>query len=401
MRVIIIADFAIRSGGSQRVAVESARALAEAGVEVVYLHAVAGADPLLDHPAIQRICIDLPDVWKRNALSAAVNGIWSRTAGSRVSAALAPYAGARDTVIHLHQWTRAFSPAILPALRVSRLPVAVTAHDYFLACPNGVLFRFDEMTPCALAPMSRACVKTNCDPRSYPHKLVRVARQAATTRQWPGWTLDVVHISDSARARLAPMLPEGWRHHRIDNPIAATRAPPVEIAPGAAFAFVGRLTEDKGAIVAAWAAAEVGANMIFIGEGPARDTIEAILPRAWISGWVGASEVEPLLRERARAVLAPSLWPETGPLTAQEAAAIGLPAIVSARCGAGEKVDAATGLVAEPTVEGFAAAMRTLMNDEAARAMGAAAYDHFWAAPPTPAAHAAALLYLYRDMAAR
>jgi glycosyltransferase involved in cell wall biosynthesis len=361
MRVIVIADFAVPSGGSQRVAVESARALAEAGAQVTFIHAIAGADAALDHPAIERICLDLTDVWFRNPASAAINGVWNREAANAMADALKPYVGARETVIHLHQWTRAFSPSILPALRATGLPVVTTAHDYFLACPNGVLFRFDRKEPCALKPMSAACIATNCDTRSYPHKLIRVARQAAARRRWAGWTLDVVHISDSARDRLAPLLPANWRHHRIDNPIAVTRAP----------------REDKGALVAARAAEQIGADMLFIGEGPARAEIQALLPRAEITGWVEAGQVEALLRTRARAVLAPSLWPETGPLTVLEAAAIGLPSIVSARCGASEQVDATTGRVAEPTVEAFAAAMAALADDGVARAMGAAAYERF------------------------
>jgi len=43
MRAIILADFAVPSGGAQRVALESARALADAGVGVTYVHAASGA----------------------------------------------------------------------------------------------------------------------------------------------------------------------------------------------------------------------------------------------------------------------------------------------------------------------------------------------------------------------
>ena len=284
MRVIVIADFAIPSGGAQRVAVESARALAESGARVTFLHAVAGSDPALDHPGIELICAGVPDVWSRDPLSAAINGVWSRQA------------------------------------------------------------------------------------------------------------------ADRARDRLAPLLPATWRHHRVDNPISVERAPPVEIGPDAAFAFVGRLTEDKGAIVAARAAAAAGARMIFIGDGPARAEIAAILPDATITGWVAPAEVASRLRARARAVLAPSLWPETGPLTVLEAAAMGLPAIVSERCGAAGKVDATTGAVVAPTVEANAAAMARLMDDAVVRAMGRAAHDRYWSNAPTPAAHATRLLALYGAM---
>ncbi len=398
MRIIIIADYAVATGGAQRVAVESARALAEVGVHVTFLHAIPGTDPALDHPLIDKQCLNLPDVWQRSAVSGAINGVWSMQAGRRMAAALAPFEGEKDVILHLHQWTRAFSPSIFSVLRASRLPLAITAHDYFLACPNGVLFRFDQMAPCRLAPMSLACIRTNCDTRSYPHKLVRVARQAATSSQWEDWRVAVFHIADGARQRLAPLLPAHWRNYRVDNPISVSRAAPVEIAKDAAFAMVGRLTEDKGALVAAEAAARAGAKVLFIGEGPARDAILRIMPDAEITGWVSPQEVQKLLRTRIRAVLAPSLWEETGPLTVLEAAAIGLPAIVSSRCGASERVNSGTGRIAAPDPLAFSDAMRVFMDDGQARAMGRAAYDQFWANPPDGAAHAKALLRAYAAM---
>ena len=398
MRVIVIADFAVATGGAQRVAVESARALAEAGAQVTFIHAVAGTDPALDHPSIDKVCLDLPDIWSRGALSAAVNGVWNRKAAKRMAAALAPYARVRDTVAHLHQWTRAFSPSILAPLRASGLPLAVTAHDYFLACPNGVLYRFDKSEPCALKPMGAACLVANCDTRSYPHKLVRVARQYAAMSQRRGGRVDVIHIADGARDRLAPMLPAAWRHHRVDNPIAVARGPAAVIANDAVFATVGRLTDDKGALVAADAAARAGAKMLFIGEGPAREEILRLHPSAEITGWVAPGEVETLLRTRVRAVLAPSLWPETGPLTVLEAAAMGIPAIASSRCGASEHLGAGSGRVANPDPASFALAMRDLSDNETARTMGKAAYERFWAKPRDPAAHAAGLLDVYRGM---
>lgn len=401
MHVVIVADFANNSGGAPRVAIESARAMAELGARITYFHAVEGADAALDHPGIERRCLGLRDIWSRNPVSAAVNGVWSREAGAAMRAALAPFTGAKDTVLHSHQWTRSFSPAILPAYRASRLPIVVTAHEYFLACPNGLLFRFDRSEPCALKPMSFACVSANCDTRSYPHKLVRLARHSVTSMQWSAdWPINVVHISDAARDRLAPLLPANFRHHRIDNPISVKKGPPTEMRAGAPFAYVGRLTVDKGSVLAARAAANSGAKIMFIGEGPAEAEIRSVLPDATITGWLDAASVENLLRGGVRAVVAPSQWPETGPLTVVEAAGMGVASIVSARCGASERVDSSTGIVVEPEVSAIAAAMRALADDDRARAMGRAAWDRFWADPPTPEAHARRLLTMYKGLLA-
>ncbi|MBV8851256.1 MAG: glycosyl transferase family 1, partial [Methylobacteriaceae bacterium] len=47
------------------------------------------------------------------------------------------------------------------------------------------------------------------------------------------------------------------------------------------------------------------------------------------------------------------------------------------------------------------AAMRLLADDALAARMGAAAYEAYWADPPSPAAHAHALIALYREVLTR
>ena len=302
-------------------------------------------------------------------------------------------------VIHLHQWTRAFSPAILPVVFATGLPVAITLHDYFLACPNGVNCRFDRAEPCTLAPLSVRCVAAPCDPRSYAQKAVRVLRTALTRRAIRGRRLHLVHVSDRGQATIAPFLPDGATHHRVDNPVAVERGPPAEIRDGARIAFIGRLTREKGADLVAQAAREADLPALFIGDGPLAAEVRGIAPQAELAGWLEAGEVRAMLGGEISAVVAPSRWYETGPLTVYEAAAVGVPALVSNRAGAAEKVrDGETGLVVEPAVADLAAALRRLADPQAARRLGRAAYDRYWSAPLTPARHAARLQDVYEAM---
>lgn len=396
MHVVLLTDFAVGNGGAGRVAVKSARALAEAGARITFIHAIEGTDGRLAHPSIARHCLGLTNVWNLGAARAASTGIWNSRAAKMLEPILRPLSDANDTIVHLHQWTRALSPSIFPILMRTKLPVFATVHDYFLACPNGAFFRFGRDEPCALTPLSLRCLATNCDTKSYLHKGVRVLRVATARHYLRGSVLDLVHVSDRGRDQLAPFVPATWRHHRVDNPVSIAKGPSVQIDPQAKFAFIGRLTREKGAVLAATAAARAKAPIVFIGDGPAAAEICALCPAAEITGWLAPGQVFALLRSRIRAVLAPSLWPETGPLTVYEAAAIGLAAIVSDRCGAGERVTAASGFVLEPTPEAFAAAMVRLVDHDLAISMGRAAYDLYWADPPSPAAHARRLIELYR-----
>src|SRR4051794_30975566 len=348
MRAIILADFAVPSGGAQRVALESARALADAGVGVTYVHAVGvRGDSLLDHPLIERCGLGFADIWDLPPAQALRDGVWNAKAAHRLRILLAARPG--PAVIHIHQWTRAFSPAILPVCLGSGHSVAITLHDYFLACPNGVYYRFDNDEPCKLRPLSPSCLAAPCDPRSRAHKAVRVLRSALTRQTLKGRSLDLIHVSDRGREAIAPFLPQGLRHHRVDNPVSVERRAPTAIGPDTKFAFVGRLTREKGADLVALAAREAGVPAMFVGDGPLAAEIRSIDPQAELLGWQRAEEVDRLLRSKVRALVAPSRWHETGPLPVYEAAAWGVPAIASSRGGAGEKiVHGETGLVVEP-----------------------------------------------------
>ena len=402
MRVLIIADFATPSGGSQAVALRSALGLAEQGVSVDYLHAVdAPTDDRLAGSSVRAHGLGQRDVWDQPLLKGAAAGIWNGSAAGRAAAflrALPP----GPTVVHLHQWTRAFSPAIFPVLLRSGLPVVVTLHDYFAACPNGVYYRFDREEPCGLVPLSPRCLLAPCDPRSPAHKAVRVLRTAAARVAVRNGGFDVVHVSDRGRDTIAPFLPAGLRQHRVDNPVDIARNEPADPGRGAAIAYVGRLTREKGADLVAAAAREAGMPVLFIGEGPAEADIRRLNPAAELLGWRSRKEVTEILRTRVRAVAAPSRWFETGPLTVYEALALGIPAVASSRSGAAEKVrDGETGFVVEPESAALASAFRRVADPALAGALGRAAYDAYWAAPLSPEAHVRSLIGLYQGVLGR
>lgn len=396
MRAVIIADFADCSGGAQAVAVLSALALRRRGRDVTFVQGAAGpVDPRLSSSGIEVMSLGLTDVWHLPAHRAALSGIWNREAARRLAEALAGLP-AGPKVLHLHQWTRALSPSVFPVLLRSGSPLVVTLHDYFMACPNGVYYRFDQAEPCRLAPLSAGCVAASCDPRSGAHKAIRLLRSLATRAALRRAAFSVVHVSDRGRDTIAPFLPPGLDQHRIDNPVVIEKRGPASISPGARVAFVGRLTREKGADLVAAAAAAAGLPAMFIGEGPAEAEIRRLAPGAEILGWRPREDVDALLRTAVLAVAAPSRWFETGPLTVYEAMAAGVPAVVSARAGAAEKVShGETGLVVQPRVDLLAAAFRSLSVGGTARRMGRAAYESYWTNPLDPDRHARDLAALY------
>ena len=166
MRVVIVSDFGRVNGGAAKVAIESARALAEAGVEVVFACAIGPVSERLIHHNIKIARFEGHEVWAVGSKwAAAKQGIWNAPAGAFLASLLASQP--KGTVVHLHQWTKAFSPTAIAAAADSGFPVVITCHDYFSFCPVGGYFDFREGKPCQRAPMSLSCITRNCDRASY------------------------------------------------------------------------------------------------------------------------------------------------------------------------------------------------------------------------------------------
>ncbi len=276
MRIVILADHAFAEGGAPQVAIASAVALARRGHAITYLHAVGqSGDARFEGVAnLTRIGLGGRDVWDKPFASAARDGIWNRAAARDLAAVLAPLRGP-DTLIHVHQWTRGFSPAAFAAIRAAGLPLAISLHDYFIACPTGLKFRFDRREPCTLRPMSLPCLLAPCDPRSRAHKAVRIARSFAAARALAGQDVTAIHVSEAGRRTIGADLPGAWRQEVIENPIETAPAPAPRAHPGNRIVYCGRLTEEKGVLLVARAARMAGVPALFIGEGPMRAAILA------------------------------------------------------------------------------------------------------------------------------
>lgn len=398
MRIVIISDFASVNGGAAKVAIESARGLAEAGVEIIFACAIGPVSERLDHPRIQVEMFRGEDVWTVGSrFAAARQGIWNAPAHAFLSALLSRQPA--GTLVHLHQWTKAFSPAAIAAAADSGLPVAITMHDYFSFCPVGGYFDFRAGAPCTRKPMSAGCITANCDRSSYIHKLVRVARQWRSDEAMRRLKAPLfIHVSDFARRFAEPFLPKAARHVVVENMMEAQKRPPVDVASNRHALFLGRFTQEKGGDVLASAALAAGMPVRFVGDGPLTTQIARINPDAEIRGWVPAEQVFDEIA-RARCLVLPSLWYEPGPLVIAEARSLGVPVVLARTTGpASWIVDGEDGLLVDGgDVAGLASALAALKDDAVARRMGEAAYHRYWADPLTTDRHVARSIAAYRN----
>jgi len=400
VRSVIISDFGEVNGGAAKVAIESARGLAESGIEVVFVCAIGPVSERLAHPRITVEMFPGAEIWTVSGkIAAARQGVWNAPAFAFLANLFARMPKV-DTVVHLHQWTKAFSPSAIAAAGESGLPVVITMHDYFSFCPAGGYFDFKMGRPCRKAPMSLGCVITNCDRATYLHKLVRVARQwRSNTAMAKLRTPLFVHVSDFARQFAEPFLPGSARHVVVENMMEADMRAPAEVARNRHALFLGRFTQEKAGDVLARAAMKAQMPVRFVGEGPLAATIAATNPEAEMRDWVAADKVFDEIAE-ARCLVLPSLWYEPGPLVIAEARSLGVPVVLARTTGpASWIVDGEDGLLVDGgDIDSLATALSRLKDDVTATAMGAAAYRRYWADPLTTARHVGLTIDAYSSI---
>lgn len=401
MRIVTVCDFAHINGGLAKVAIDSAKGFARRSHRVDFFAAVGPIEPSLIEAGVNVTLLDQPDVMSAPSLMRfGAQWLWNAPA-ERALATLLATCNPAETIVHVHGWSKAFSPSIGQALRRAGLAVVHTLHDYYLACPNGGFYDYGAARNCGYEAMSIGCIAHNCDSRSYRRKLMRVGRHALM--RYASGLYDsarhVITISKLQREVITPYLPRDATFYEVGNPIDVPDFGPKGEGPLGDFLYVGRLSPEKGPRYFAQAAALAGVTPVFIGDGPERASLEKEFPKAQFLGWRSPQEVRSLLRA-ARALIFPSVWYEGQPLSVYEALALGTPVIVSDLCAGREAVrHEETGLwFKSGDAHSLAAAIGRLRDDDVARRMAQAAYARYWADPLTLDRHLDSVGEVYENV---
>lgn len=403
--LIIVNDFAHYNGGTAMVALNSARALAEAGQTVTLFTAVAPVADDLNHKNIKVICTDQFEIAKDpNRLRAIRQGLWNKEAALKMSLCLDDFDPAK-TIVHVHGWTKSLSSSVVQEAIQRKFHVIISLHDYFVACPNGGFYNYKKKHICKLKPLSKACVLSNCDKANYLQKLYRLNRQYIQNHigRIPADVKHYISISDFSRDILAEYLPDEANIYDVTNPVFVDKQAPIEFNKRTnKFILIGRLTPEKGLFLLAESLRKANCEAIFVGDGECRKELEEKYPEIKITGWVSHDKVNEYIRS-ARALVLPSLWYETQGLVVAEAAANGIPAIVPDCSAAREMViDKKTGLWFKGgDLDSLTEAIIKLNNSETASAMGHNAFDNFWFDPPTIQKHINRLNEVYQSILTR
>jgi glycosyltransferase involved in cell wall biosynthesis len=329
-RVVVISDLSEPRDGPSVVAIRNARTLADRGITVEYFCGDFGGNEDLRRLGIPVHAMGAKELRSSSVAVAALRGLYNISAARRLKALIR----AKDTpqtLYHVHNWSKILSPSIFGALRPVMDRVVLTAHDYFLACPNGGYFHFQRGTPCSLEPLSLSCLGSNCDRRSRFEKAWRIARDLE--RRF------LLNLSGSRATVLAvhegmvPLLEKGGipaqRIEILWNPVLPWSPDPVRAEGNSGFLYVGRLDHDKGVLLLAQAAKQANVPITFVGEGSLGSQITAIYPAAKLAGFKDRAGLKTIADE-TRCLVVPTRSRETFSLVAYEAFTSGIPVIISA-----------------------------------------------------------------------
>ena len=372
-RVVIVNDASVARGGATALALLEASLMRERGVAVAFATGDAGDNALFDELGIPVVALGGSRLLDKGAF---FSGLYNR----RTVEVLAPHFADADTpqtIYHVHGWSQSLSPSLFVALAPYRSRVVISAHDFFLACPNGAFANFQTGHRCGLTPFSAACLATNCDKRSYRHKVWRVLRQYLQSRtlQFDDAGPRILMIHAAMREPLTRAgLPDAALQ-AIANPVTAWSDTRVEAENNREFLFVGRFNHEKGPDLAAAAARRAGAEMTFIGDGPMLEGLRTSYPEFTFLGRLPPAEVAQRAAG-ARALVMPSRYPEPFGLVAVEAMWSGLPALIAHDALlAPDIVARGAGLCFDPRNEAaFAAALRDAGDDKRLREMSVNAF---------------------------
>lgn len=328
-RVVILNDSSVAKGGATGLAILSAKMLRARGHEVTFVSGDAGDDGTLAELGIQLVAMGGKLLLDDTRLNAMRNGVYNTRIRDRLARDIKAH-DTEDTIYHLHGWSRVLSPSVFDALKPVAKRTFIHAHDFFLACPNGVYFDYRRKAPCTRTPLSAGCLATNCDKRAFHHKVWRSMRHGALKRTfdtrlpWAGVMMLHAGMTEGLeRAGIPKSLLRVVRNPA--TPLSQTR---IKAEQNQRICYVGRLEVGKGVATLCAAAQAAGVGLRVIGDGTARAKLAEAYPDVEFTGWVDHTDIASRLRD-VRALVMPSRFPEPFGLVAAEASLSGLPVIMS------------------------------------------------------------------------
>lgn len=292
--------------------------------------------------------------------------------------------------------------APLRAVRAAGIPMALTLHDYWFACPRHTLLRGDgalcaevpaapsACARCVAQGLSRTARADRLSGGLYSAMLERIglsaesdaiARRREVAAEAITWPDVVIAPTRFLASKIRESLPQAALRHIPHGYDAqpAPQEPPPDVAESVHIGYLGQIAPHKGVhvLVQAFRALNPATASLHIHgvleSNPAYATtlrrLAGAAPNIHFHGGYNHQEL-PAILGALDGVVVPSIWYENSPLVIIEALAAGVPVITSGLGGMAELVeDGRTGMhFATGDTGSLAATLRTFVGDAALRA---------------------------------
>lgn len=323
--VITINDFNYSQGGASKVAIDTANLIAKNGLNSIFVSAVSDDEKCsLDSAVVQYRYCGNEFLKYKNKLNGMLNGIHCKGFTIFLHNILKRY-DPKDTIVHVHGWTKACSSAFFPILKKSGFKTVLTLHEYFSFCPNGAYFDYKKYKACCKNACSLKCLICNCDSRNYFFKAYRYVRELKYKKDIDFQSVYAIYISMFEKKIIDRQI--SIPHFSvIENPITPLKKTAYDKIYD--FAFIGRTSKEKGIDLFIRLAEQLqDKKFLIVGN------FKTELKNVHVTGWVSEAMVDEYLL-KSKTLVFPSIWPETFGLNVIRALAAGIPCLVSSNTAA-------------------------------------------------------------------
>ena len=314
MRVLLVHNRYQQKGGEDSVVESEKELLSGHGVEVELLQA--------DNDDIVTI---------RGKLKASMAVFYSTQGVNRLSANIATF---KPDVVHVHNWFPTFSPAIFGACKRNNVPVVHTLHNYRLLCVKASLYRDGKTCEdCVGKALRLPGIRHGCYRDSHAGSAVATAGMLAHWRMgtWHHAIDRFIALSEFAKTKL---IEGGLPAEKIAvKPNSLSSDPGIRSGEGDYFAYVGRLTDEKGisTVLECWRQGADLPRLRIVGTGELEEQVREAAASLHNVEWLGLRSSNEVLDVigGAAALICPSRWYEGMPRVVIESMAVGTPVIAS------------------------------------------------------------------------
>ena len=313
--IVICSDYAFIEGGATQVAINNAISLSNRGYNVYFVSGMGLPCETLNNGKIKLVPLNVFDLLSNpSKLDAFVKGIYNKNVERRIYEFLLKLEPS-ETIVHIHTYTKALTSACFCAASRAGIPICVTIHDYFLACPNGGFYHYKKRKICEYYPLSWRCVTCNCDSRNYYFKLWRLLRQLHQNHIIRSSNnVHLIYLSNYSRKKLESTLKFSKKSYQLRNAIHFDGRVRIKAENNKKYYFIGRVVAEKGIDLFCEAINKAEVSAVVIGEGDSRDFFQRQYSNIEFTGWKSKEQIRELLNS-ARCLIFPSPILEVSPLT--------------------------------------------------------------------------------------